>query len=223
VQIKGIKEGLLVTFGEGNWQDLRDCLIQHVVEKQHFFKGARVAVDVGHLVLHASELGNLRDRLSDHGVTLWAVLSNSPTTEQTAQMLGLATRLSSLRQDRVIRPSSGGVMPGEPAIVIQKTIRSGYKIEHKSHIIIIGDVNPGAEVISSGSVIVWGKLKGLVHAGVEGDEKAIVCALELEPMQLRIANCIALTPQGKTKLEPEMVQIHNGQIVATPWKTKGKL
>src|SRR5512144_459312 len=102
--IKGIKDGLLVTLGEGNWRELEAAFLAHVEEKAAFFKGARVAIDVGNHILRAAELGGLRDRLSSKGIALWAVVSNSPVTEQTAQVLGLATRISTPRPERTIRP-----------------------------------------------------------------------------------------------------------------------
>ncbi len=103
VRIKGVRDGLLVTFGEGEWPELQEALFSHIEERENFFNGAKVALDVGNHILHAAEMGSLRDRLSDKGVILWAILSNSPTTEATAQMLGLATRLSSPKPERVVR------------------------------------------------------------------------------------------------------------------------
>jgi septum site-determining protein MinC len=222
IQIKGIKDGLLVTLGEGNWGDLEAGLLQQVRERSAFFKGARVALDVGHHILRAAEMSVLRDRLSESGITLWAILSNSPVTEQTAQMLGLATRISTPRPERTVKPLDTN-LEGEGAIFVQRTLRSGFKVSHRGHIVVLGDVNPGAEIIAGGSVIVWGRLRGVVHAGAEGNESAVVCALEMEPMQLRIAGLAAIPPRKRSKVEPELARILNGQVIAEPWKpTKGK-
>ena len=62
---------------------------------------------------------------------------------------------------------------------------------------MLGDVNPGAEIIAEGNVIIWGRLRGMVHAGVKGNRSAVICALDLSPMQLRIADEVsaALKPQ----------------------------
>jgi septum site-determining protein MinC len=87
---------------------------------------------------------------------------------------------------------------------------------------VIGDVNPGAEIVAGGDIVIWGHLRGVVHAGAEGDENAVVCALDLSPTQLRIAGEIAITPQRKGKALPEMVKIQNGQVVAEPWNPKEK-
>jgi len=219
LQIKGVRDGLLVSLGEGEWAGLQDMLLKHIQERATFFKGARVALDVGNHILRAAELGGLRDKLSDFGIVLWAVLSNSPTTEQTAQVLGLATKIFTPRPDRSIRnPAQAG--DGENALLVQKTLRSGMRIVSPASVVVIGDVNPGAEVVAGGSVIVWGKLRGVVHAGVDGDEKAAVYALDLNPMQLRIATYIAVQPQRKGKPAPEMARISNGQVVAVNWEIK---
>lgn len=217
VQIKGVKEGLLITLGEGDWPDLQKSLLEHITERAAFFQGAKVALDVGNQILHAAEMGSLRDQLSESGVSLWAILSNSPLTEKTAQVLGLATRLSSPKPDRVIKPINTS-LDGEAAVFIHRTLRSGFKVVFQGNVVVVGDVNPGAEIIAAGSVVVWGRLRGVVHAGAEGDEKAVVCALDLAPMQLRIAQYVAVPPKRKGKPQPEIAQIINHQVVADPWE-----
>jgi septum site-determining protein MinC len=106
IQIKGLRDGLLVTLGDGGWSVLHSSLLSQIDEKPEFFKGAKLALDVGNQELHVSEMTDLRDELSDREIILWAVLSNSPTTENTAQMLGLATRLSKVRPDTPVQAKS---------------------------------------------------------------------------------------------------------------------
>jgi septum site-determining protein MinC len=220
VQIKGIREGLLVIAGDGDWEEVRGSLLDELDRQSGFLKGARVALDVGSHVLKAVDLGALRDALSEREVILWAVLSNSLTTEQTAQTLGLATRLSKPRLERETRPLDTSVQSGEKAVLVRRTLRSGYSLQFPGHVVVIGDVNPGAEVIASGDVLVWGRLRGMVHAGAEGNEDAIVCALDLIPTQLRIAGQIAITPQRRGKPQPEMARLKDGQVVAEAWNPK---
>src|SRR5512136_2551083 len=94
VQIKGVREGLLVSLGEGDWADCKRALLEQFDQQKDFLRGAKIFLDVGSQILHAVELSMLRDDISERGIMLWGVLSSSPTTEQTAQTLGLATRLS---------------------------------------------------------------------------------------------------------------------------------
>jgi septum site-determining protein MinC len=222
VQIKGIRDGLLVSVGEGTWPEIRQALFDTIDQQADFLRGARLTLDVGNHILRAAELGHLRDTLADKGLTLWAVLSNSPTTEQTAQTLGLATRISKPRPERFINVPETRLHGGEGAVLVKRTLRSGFSLQHEGHVIIIGDVNPGAQVIASGDVLVWGRLRGVVHAGAEGDESAQVCALDLSPTQLRIAGQIAITPQRRGKSQPEVARIQDGQVVAEPWNPKGR-
>ncbi len=219
VQIKGIRDGLLVTVGDGEWPALQEILLTQIDEKGAFFRGARLALDVGNHILKAVEMGNLRDQLSERGVILWAVISNSPTTEQTAQVMGLATRIFTPKQERVTR-NQQALSDGEQAMLVHRTLRSGNKVSFQGHVVVLGDVNPGAEVVASGSIIIWGKLRGTIHAGAEGDEAAMVCALDMMPMQLRIADLISISPVKKGKSSPEVVRIIKGQLIAEPWDTR---
>jgi septum site-determining protein MinC len=218
VQIKGMRDGLLVTLGDSDWNVVLAALISQIDEKSEFFKGARMALDVGGQVLHVSELSSLRDQLSDRGITLWAVLSGSPTTENTAQILGLATRLSRPKPGSHESNSAPSPAPEDSAFWVKKTLRSGVRIEHAGNVVVLGDMNPGSEIIADGCVIVWGRLRGVVHAGAHGDKDAVVCALDLSPTQLRIAGEIATTPSRSGNSFPEMARLKNGQITAEPWQ-----
>ncbi len=217
--IKGIREGLLVTIGEGEWVEIQALFLKQIEERGDFFKGARLALDVGNRILHAADMGTLRDKLSDKGVSLWAVVSNSPVTERTAQVMGLATRLSSPKPERVIKTTDTN-LPGEDAILIQRTLRSGFRVSTHGHVVVIGDVNPGAEIHADGSVVVWGRLRGTVHAGIKNDDQCVVCALELNPVQLRIGDYFYTPPQKKKKTGPEVARVEKGQIISEPWITR---
>mgnify|MGYP001362442065 CR=1 FL=1 len=98
LQIKGIRDGLLVTIGEGDWEGVQAALLTHIEERIGFFKGARLALDVSNRIMHAAEMGTLRDRLSDKGVALWAVLSSSPVTYCTPASRAMA-RAPALEMD----------------------------------------------------------------------------------------------------------------------------
>lgn len=220
VQIKGIREGLLITLGEGGWDELRQALLAQLDEQANFMRGARLALDVGNRILRAADLGQLSKEMAERDLTLWAVLSESPTTERSAQSFGLATRLGKLRPEPETITTEIAQQSGESAVLVRRTLRSGYSVQNAGHIVVIGDVNPGAEVVAGGDVIVWGRLRGMVHAGAQGDESAAVCALDLSPIQLRIAGQIALTPKRRGKPQPEMARLIDGQVVAEPWVSK---
>ncbi len=219
LNIKGIQQGLLISLGEGDWSAVGAELLAAIHERGEFFRGARVALQIGERELNAVELGRLRDALSDEGVALWAVLSDSEVTSRTATDLGLETRLGQTAReaDEEVEPFDTE-LPGEEAVLVKRTLRSGHSIRYHSHVVIIGDVNPGSEIIAGGHVIVWGKLRGTVHAGAAGDPEAMVCALDLAPTQLRIANQISISPKKRGKARPERAYIKDDQIIAEPWR-----
>ena len=217
IQIKGLRDGLLVSLDDAPWEDQRMALLAQVDGQPAFFQGARLALDVASQVLHVNELVDLRDQLSERGIYLWAVISESPTTEKTAQLLGLATRISKPRPEEG-RKFAVEDLGEETALFLQRTLRSGTRIEFSGHVVVLGDVNPGAEIVADGNVMVWGRLRGMVHAGAKGNRSAVICALELSPTQLRIADEVsaAIRPQGSPR--PEVVRINNdGNLQAELW------
>jgi septum site-determining protein MinC len=83
---------------------------------------------------------------------------------------------------------------------------------------VLGDINPGAEVIAEGNVIVWGRVRGMIHAGCKGDRKAVICALDLSATQLRIAEEVSATLKPQKDAKPEIASINSeGRLQAEVW------
>lgn len=233
VQIKGIKDGLLITLSDHPDAPIFDQLQQELQEKQAFLQGGRVAVELGYRSLDKRQVGALQNLFERQGLTLWAVLAQNPDTREVARNMGLATRLSGTPVDLEGNALQGGLLiedepPGNGerpvyapnALLLRETVRSGRSIFHEGHVMVVGDVNAGAEIVAGGNVIVWGRLRGLVHAGALGDTSAMICALELTPTQLRIADQIAVDPdkgKGRRAVTPEQALVRDGQIVAEAW------
>ncbi len=219
ITIKGIRQGLLVTLGEGDWANRNWSAELLALEARlganpAFFRGGRVALDVGAQELSRSQIGEAQALLARHQVELWAVVSTNPVTETAAQELGLVTDLGLTGPETTPEESEEPFVEG---LVVQCTLRSGQSLRHPGHIVIIGDINPGAEVVAGGNIVVWGRVRGMVHAGALGDEEAVICALDLAPTQLRIAGHIARSPEGQRRDPvPEMASVRGGQIVAVP-------
>lgn len=219
IEIKGIRDGLLITVDSGEWPEGRSALLAHIEKRRQFFHGAKVTLDVGNHVLDADALEALRDQLSEQGLLLVGVLSNSPTTNQASRSLDLAVEVSQPNPNPAAQPFDTSV-DGDAAILVQRTLRSGNSIMYPGHVVVIGDVNPGAEIVAGGNIVVWGRVRGTLHAGAQGDESAVVCALELIPTQLRIAGKISITPPQDDALVPEIVRLKDGHVVAEPWNIK---
>lgn len=218
VQIKGIRDGLLASFSDASWEDQCVALISQIDERPAFFQGARLAMDVGSQVLKVNDLVDLRDRLSERNVVLWAVVSESPTTEKTSQLLGLATRISKPRPEE--RKQFAEIVSNDTALFITKTLRSGTRVEYPGHIVIFGDINPGAEVVAEGNVIVWGRVRGMIHAGAKGNRSSFICALDLSANQLRIADEVSAMLKPQKDPKPEIASINSeGRLQAELWHT----
>lgn len=96
------------------------------------------------------------------------------------------------------------------------TLRSGQILESETSVVILGDVNPGSKVIAVGNIVVLGALKGTAWAGITGNEKAFVAALEMNPVQIRIGDVIARSTDKKQKAkkvtEPQIAFVEDGNI-----------
>jgi septum site-determining protein MinC len=225
ITIKGIRDGLLVTVGDGEtWPTTSAGLLTRIDGAMEFFQGAKVALAIGARALSAADLGRLRDDLSERNVNLWAVLSDSPLTQKSAQALGLNVALptSAPARREAPDPEMDSEEPRQEAVYLRRTLRSGRSVRHPGHVIVVGDVNAGAEIVADGDIVVWGRLRGTVHAGASGDATAVVCALDLSPTQLRIAASIAISPPRKGEPRPELARIKDGHIIAERWSAKGK-
>jgi septum site-determining protein MinC len=217
VTIKGTSDGLVITLGEGSLQAILAEMENQLASRASFFLGGRVALHVGERPLSEEQLQDIGKILEEIGVSLWAVEGEHPTTRLAAQALGLETHLRP-KGPPPATSSEHLVAEEIQGIVVRHTLRSGQAVRHAGHVTVIGDVNPGAEVVAGGSVIVWGRLRGIVHAGAMGDEDAVVCALQLAPSQIRIGSRIARPPdRGRPPKVPEIASVQKDRIVVERW------
>jgi len=224
VTIKGYRDGLLVSVHDGApWPEAKSALIETIEQRGDFFRGARIALQVGERPLDRDDIRKLRDKLAEHDIQLAALLGQSPDTIRSARREGLETELApgAVADEEL---ADGSLPPidnneyGAAGVLVKTTLRSGRVIRHVGHVVVIGDVNPGAQIIAGGDVLIWGRLRGTVHAGANGDESALVCALDMRPMQLRIANHVAIAADsGERRPYPEVASVRDGQIVAEEW------
>jgi len=223
IQIKGTRRGLAVTLGQGEWQELLQELDERLTLADTFFRDSKVYLIAGKRSITQEQLQDLLSTLENHSVKLISIQASSKSTMRVARALGVHLALPQVRWAPL---ETGGVVDqwlGD-GVLMRRTLRSGQSLRHPGHVIIIGDVNPGAEVIAGGDIVVWGKLRGVVHAGAMGNDQAVVCALHLAPPQLRIGSHIARSPDDKlgNRIRPETASVVDGQIVAQPWNSRQK-
>lgn len=92
------------------------------------------------------------------------------------------------------------------ACLLKTTVRSGQSVAFDGDVVIIGDVNPGGEILATGDIVVMGTLRGVAHAGASGNRQAMVAAMRLVPTQLRIGDIVARPPDGSRE-HPEGAEV----------------
>ncbi|MCP9791328.1 septum site-determining protein MinC [Vulcanococcus limneticus Candia 3F8] len=179
----------------------------------------------GPLVLHSRdwpltlpELRALQQLLEGLGLTLERVEGSRAETLVAAAALGLATGWRA-EPDGEAEAEAGGERdrPAPPVTIHQGTLRSGDHLQAEGSVLLLGDVNPGARISAVGDVRVWGRLRGVAHAGCRGDGSARIVALQLRPLQLRIAAAVARGPEDQppTGFTEEAV-LEGGAIAIRP-------
>ncbi len=222
--IKGVREGLLIQVDPAvEWTAATADLAAHLDEQGKFYEGGRIILEVGERPVPRYELTSLKALLERRGLSLWAVLSRSETTRASTEALDLRTSAGAALASLVDvpngeQPAVSAEAPGTGGILIRHTIRSGSVVLSEGHVVVYGDINPGAEVVATGDVVVWGRLRGNVHAGSNGDESSVVCALDMAPMQLRIANLVVTSPADNgDRPQPEVALVRDGNILVESW------
>jgi septum site-determining protein MinC len=229
INIKGRGDGIAIEIGKGTWPELLEQLRERLTQAASFFRGGSVALDVGARPLLENELDQIRGMLEEHGMTLGVVRTLAARTFEAALALGIAAKLET--NDGVVDAEIETAQSNwqhDRHFVYRGNLRAGQILERQEHILVIGDVNPGAEIVSHGDIMVWGRMRGLAHAGAGGDQQAMVLALHLEPVQLRIAGLIAVAEGQPARAHSrgawksaskraEVAYINGDHIVIEPW------
>ncbi len=231
ISIKGTRNGLRLTLEpDVPFQHLLNALADRLAESPSFFRGASLTVDISQRSLQTNERNQLEDLLALYQMSvtssdLSAERSTNPERQAVSGAGGKRTITLPLpdpasngarTQDMEQQPRD--LRESDDTLFIRRTIRSGQAIHHKSNVVILGDINPGAEIVAGGDIIIWGVLRGMVHAGYPDNDSALVCALQLAPVQLRIAHLLSRPPEGfEAQARPEVASIRQGQIIVETW------
>lgn len=117
-----------------------------------------------------------------------------------------------------LRPPTAVTQARGETVIVGRTVRSGGRVESSGSVVILGDVNAGAEIVAHDDIIVLGTLRGVAHAGIAGNEKAVVWAQKILAPQLRIGNALAQAGDGGGRADgPEVAHLRDGQIQLRPW------
>lgn len=186
VIIKGTKSGIIVVLdSKMDFTELKQNVADKFKESSKFLGNATMALSFEGRELTNEEQRELLDIINENSALHIACIVETSQEKEELFARSLNERLMELQSN------TGQFYKGN--------LRSGQVLEVESSIIVIGDVNPGAKVVSKGNVVILGSLKGNVFAGASGNENAFVVALDMEPVQIRIADIIARSPDKKSK------------------------
>lgn len=177
--------------------------------------GSMLVVDVGARRLTKKEMHELRSLVSENGFYLKSLIARGKVVE--FEDMTERPQEISIQDVPIGREGAQGT---KDTMLVKQTVRSGQVLYHEGNIVIIGDVNPGAEIVAGGNIVVMGYMRGLAHAGCKGDEQAVVTAFRLNPTQIRIANHITRPPDGENEAgtQPEIAYIKDGRVVIEKFK-----
>ena len=194
IELDRIKMKLkLPNYRDQHWKDaIQDLLVAANTEC--------VDLDCGDWLLTYTDIQDLMVQVDQNGRRLDSLISNVPATVVSARAFGVEARLQQSEpfgsRALISQGLPSDTPPTQPTGVMfhQGTLRSGDYLQSDRSILIYGDVNPGATVSSSGDILIWGRLRGVAHAGADGSTQARIIALQLRPLQLRIADAVARGP-----------------------------
>lgn len=215
----GTRDGLrLVIDADENIDALKDILRRRLHEAEGFYSGARVRLDTRGVVVPPEWIEEVRMILEEYGLSL---SEGKPAKRlRRKQAANLDPSVGKDVQNDAGSEDEESSRRGD-TILVRRNLRSGQTVSFDGNIVVMGDVNPGSEVLATGDIVVFGSLRGIAHAGSAGKTDACVVALRLIPTQLRIASKITRAPDDETQMPqgPEVAYLREGSIVIEPWTT----
>lgn len=192
---KGTKNGVIMMVkGHSDYQFVKQAIAKKMDIAENFFSNGKLYIDFSKADLDQDIQASIKKKVQDD--------------------FNICIQQIDTTKEKVF----SGTREGKTKF-LRSTIRSGQWVEYFGNIVIIGDVNAGAQVVAGGNIIVLGALRGVVHAGASGNDKAVIAAFSLQPTQLRIADFISRAPDGeniKPKC-PELAKVKDGYIVIEPY------
>ena len=206
VMIKGNKFGIIVVLSpDVPFEELKLLVAEKFKESSKFFENAKMAITFEGRKLTNEDQKEILDIIGENtDMHIVCVIENDPETEESFRKT-IEQKLLELSNN------TGQFYKG--------ILRSGASLEFETSVVIIGDVNHGARVVSKGNIIVLGSLKGTAFAGAAGNTNSFVVALDMSPTQIRISDTIARAPDKPVKEELKEAKIaflEDGNIYIEP-------
>ena len=214
VTIKGTKEGINVVLGdETTVEEAKEELAKKFEEAKAFFKGDKVNIYLTSNTLTEFELFLLQSVIEETLSESEIIFKEKPVKDP----IKVAEEEKAKKEAELYGTDEGMTR------FYQGTVRAGQLVDARGNLVVIGDANPGSELVAGGNVIVMGAARGMVHAGAGGNRGAVVVALNLMPTQIRIADIIARSPDDeivRTDWIPEIAYIKDEAVYIEQYLTK---
>lgn len=190
------------------WSDLWQQLKQRISAGDRFWQPQTPVHLVGRdRLLDVRQLQTIAEILTEADLQLRRIYTSRRQTALAAATAGYSVEQQSTLAHLSQTPSEPGKALEEP-LYLQATVRSGTEIRHPGTVVVLGDVNPGGSIVAEGDILVWGRLRGVAHAGAGGNSQCRIMALHLEPTQIRIADKVARSPEKPpARYQPEVAYI----------------
>ncbi len=220
IKIKGKKNGMFEIDIQpfSGYTEIKADLKEKLSKNKDFFTGAEAKIIFSGKTLSTAQRKDIKRMLSmDYDINSVEFVDEKKGKEINISVKRVENNEGkNTRSGRVNRVANGYF--DAKSVFISHTLRSGQRIECEGDVVILGDVNDGAEVIAGGSIAVMGVLRGLVHAGAMGRSDVVVAANSLQPKQLRISGKIAMFPEDKPSDAAEIAEYKQGSIIIKPLK-----
>ena len=214
--IKGYRGGVLITLPELSCYAQRDLLVRRIQSQERFFKGGRIALDVGMTAWSDEQIIKLLRELSDEGVCLWAILSSAPETLSAAANYDIPTAIK--RDDETAEKPDTTPLP--ELTWIERDINANEVLDVKGKLCLIGDVKAGAVLKAEGSVLIWGKASGEIWAGEKPCAQNDIHVLSYQGAHFHLnGKLVDLNNKGKPGSTLHIYQ-HGGKIQVDTLKTR---
>lgn len=167
----------------------------------------------GDRLLDTRQLQELAESLNEVQLQLKSVATSRRQTAIASVTSGYSVEQLSEVSKSLSSSNPIAATPLAEPLYMEMTIRSGVEIRHPGTVIVLGDINPGGIVVADADILVWGRLRGVAHAGASGNKDCLIMALQMEPTQLRIADAVARAPEKLPKqFHAEVAYITNDTI-----------
>lgn len=198
INIKGTKSGLIFSFNrkEASFAEICAALEEKLMASGDFFTNAEYMIQEEE-AFSVQDLAMLDKIMEKYDLKKTVLIMENEQIESS---------------EAVTFQARGG-----DSVMVMRGVRSGQRLNIRGNAIIMGDVNRGGEIVASGSILVMGCCRGLLHAGAEGEKNVFILAYKLAAQQLRIAEHVATLPEDMGGAPLKMATLKDESIVITDY------